>query len=63
MKELTEPIGFFHDVLWPNPDECPGPWPLVHSLNIIPGCDLLFIKFIPEIPVFFPPVFSEQLVK
>jgi hypothetical protein len=24
MKELTEPIGFFHDLLWPNPDELPG---------------------------------------
>jgi hypothetical protein len=24
MKELTDPIGFFHDVLWPNPDEHPG---------------------------------------
>jgi hypothetical protein len=25
MKELTEPIGFFHDLLWPNPDELPDP--------------------------------------
>jgi hypothetical protein len=30
MKELTEPIRFFHGVLWPNPDEHPGrAWPLV----------------------------------
>jgi hypothetical protein len=36
MKELTESIGFFHDVLWPDPDEHPGrPMAVIKKIGAI----------------------------
>jgi hypothetical protein len=37
MKELTEPIGFFHDVLWPNPDANPYQLDAALVANLNPG--------------------------